>query len=42
MAIAALDMAVWDAFARADDVPLSDKLGGALRDRLPAMSAARS
>jgi D-galactarolactone cycloisomerase len=34
MAIAALDMAVWDAFARADDVPLSDKLGGAMRDRL--------
>jgi D-galactarolactone cycloisomerase len=34
MAIAALDMAVWDAFARHDDVPLCDKLGGAMRDRL--------
>lgn len=34
MAISALDMAVWDACARADGVPLSAKLGGALRDRL--------
>lgn len=34
MAISALDMAVWDACARADGVPLSAKLGGTLRDRL--------
>lgn len=34
MAISALDMAVWDACARAAGVPLSDVLGGALRDRL--------
>lgn len=34
MAISALDMAVWDACARSEGVPLSASLGGALRDRL--------
>jgi D-galactarolactone cycloisomerase len=34
MAISALDIAVWDACARADGVALSAKLGGALRERL--------
>jgi D-galactarolactone cycloisomerase len=34
MAISALDIAIWDASARALGVPLSARLGGALRDRL--------
>jgi D-galactarolactone cycloisomerase len=34
MAISALDIAVWDACARAEGVPLSARLGGAMRDRL--------
>ncbi len=34
MAISALDMATWDAAARADGLPLSAKLGGALREKL--------
>lgn len=34
MAISALDMAVWDVSARAEQVALSERLGGALRDTL--------
>lgn len=34
MAISALDMAIWDAAARTEGVPLAAKLGGALRHRL--------
>ncbi|CAN7230875.1 mandelate racemase/muconate lactonizing enzyme family protein [Bosea sp. LjRoot9] len=34
MAISALDIAVWDACARSEGVPLSARLGGAMRDRL--------
>lgn len=34
MAISALDMAVWDASARAQNVPLAARLGGALREKL--------
>lgn len=34
MAISALDIAMWDASARAEGVPLSAKLGGAMRARL--------
>jgi D-galactarolactone cycloisomerase len=39
MAIAALDMAVWDAKARAQGVPLSEALGGSLRDRLTSYAS---
>lgn len=34
MAISALDLAIWDASARAGDIPLSGRLGGALRHKL--------
>lgn len=39
MALSALDIAVWDAAARHDGVPLARKLGGALRDRLSAYAS---
>ncbi|TCR65374.1 mandelate racemase/muconate lactonizing enzyme family protein [Bosea sp. BK604] len=39
MAIAALDMAVWDARARSEGVPLATALGGALRDRVTSYAS---
>jgi D-galactarolactone cycloisomerase len=39
MAIAALDMAVWDAKARSENVPLSEALGGRMRDRLTSYAS---
>lgn len=39
MALSALDMAVWDAAARHAGVPLAERLGGALRDRLSAYAS---
>ncbi len=39
MAIAALDMAVWDAKARSESVPLSEALGGRLRDRVTSYAS---
>jgi len=35
-AISALDIAIWDLFARSMGVPVSEALGGACHDRLPA------
>lgn len=39
MAIAALDMAVWDAKARSEGIPLSEALGGRFRARLTSYAS---
>ena len=39
MAVSAIDIAAWDAFARAAGQPLGRVLGGPLRDRLPAYAS---
>ena len=39
MAVSALDIALWDLFARSEAQPLHAVLGGALRDRLPAYAS---
>jgi D-galactarolactone cycloisomerase len=39
MAVAALDLAIYDLAARLQQVPLSTVLGGALRDRVPAYAS---
>lgn len=39
MAVSALDMAIWDAFARSAGLPLSQAIGGALRDRVNAYAS---